>query len=574
MLRKICKPKFLLAIIILIASLLRLYKLTVNPVSLFGDELDLGYQAYSILKTGQDYYGNFIPIHFHSLAEWRTPLYLYSAVPTVAIWGISPLGVRIPAAIFGILGVLAIYLLAKELTKNETVALISAGVLTISPWHLQYSRAGFEATQMIFFLLLGLWLFFKCLNTKNGKYLWLSVTCLVLTPWVYSTAKLFTPLLLIFLFLVYRKEILVFKKRNLIWSVVAGLIVGIPIAYSTFFGGGAQRFSYLSVFTDPVTESTVGEARLQDARMRGTLIAGTTPEFLDRVFHNKFTFWGTTIIRNYLQPFSTEFLFIQGDPDLRQSIGTGEFYKVDAVILFIGALLFFTKCKEGKTKALILFWIIAGILPAAITRDGGNHATRLILILPPLIFLISYGLVEIYRLLSPKYKLIFVASYLFLLALGFAGYEHTYWVHYPYNSERWWHAGFEESFDYIKSVDSQYDRIFISMQGEPAYIFFAGWYEYPPVKWHQGFPFKSTYVDGFGRISYIDKYYFGSPNDGASIYDLSKYITSKDLYMAVAKEVGPNLILSPGNVPNGLKLLKAVAYPSGEPAYYIFTKSQ
>jgi hypothetical protein len=111
------------------------------------------------------------------------------------------------------------------------------------------------------------------------------------------------------------------------------------------------------------------------------------------------------------------------------------------------------------------------------------------------------------------------------------------------------------------------------MQGEPAYIFFAGWYEYPPDKWHQGFPFKSVYVDGFGRISYIDKYYFGSPNNGDSIYDLSKLITSKDLYMAVAKEVGANLILDPGNVPNGLKLLKAVAYPSGEPAYYIFTKS-
>src|SRR4030043_1754667 len=97
----------LLAVVVL-ASFLRLWKLDRVPVSLFGDELEVGYQAYSILKTGRDYSGNFMPIHFQSLAEWRTPLYLYSAVPAVAVFGITPWGVRLPAAIFGILGVLAI----------------------------------------------------------------------------------------------------------------------------------------------------------------------------------------------------------------------------------------------------------------------------------------------------------------------------------------------------------------------------------------------------------------------------------------------------------------------------------
>jgi len=571
MFKKILNVRFLLALIIVVASFLRLYKLTVNPPSLFGDELDLGYQAYSILKTGRDYYGNFMPIHFHSLAEWRTPLYLYSAVPTVAVWGISPLGVRVPAAIFGILGVLAIYLLVREISRRESIGLISAGLLAISPWHIQYSRAGFEATQMLFFLLIGLWLFFKCINSKNGQYLWLSVFSLVLTPWVYSTAKLFTPIFMIFLFLLYRKEILAFPKRQKIYAVVAGLIVGLPIALSTLFGGGAQRFSYISVFSDPTTEGAIGEARLEDARARGPLVTGTSPLFLDRVFHNKFSYWGSTIVQNLLQPYSTEFLFIKGDSDPRQSVGLGEFYKVDAIILVLGFVLFFAKFADKKIKYVMLFWLIAGVIPAALTVDGGNHATRLILILPPLIFLISYGLFAFNKILPRKFSPVFWGIYVLFLLIGFLGYQHTYWVHYPYTSERWWHAGFKESFDYIKSMDSQYDRIFFSMQGEPVYIFFAGYYQYPPDKWQQGFPFKSTWVDGFGRISYIDKYYFGSPNDGASIYDLPKFITNKDLYLAVAKEVGPNLIIDPGNVPNGLKLLKAIPYPSGEPAFYIFT---
>src|SRR3972149_9040197 len=109
--------KIILLVILIIASFLRLWKISEVPVSLFGDELDVGYQAYSVLKTGKDYYGNFMPIHFHSLAEWRTPLYLYSAVPTVALFGVSPLGVRLPAAIFGIANIWLLYLLVRELTK-------------------------------------------------------------------------------------------------------------------------------------------------------------------------------------------------------------------------------------------------------------------------------------------------------------------------------------------------------------------------------------------------------------------------------------------------------------------------
>ncbi len=102
--------KKILFAILALATILRLWRISDVPVSLFGDELDVGYHAYSILKTGKDYSGNSWPLHFQSLAEWRTPLYLYSAVPTVALFGISPLGVRLPAAIFGVLGIFAFYL--------------------------------------------------------------------------------------------------------------------------------------------------------------------------------------------------------------------------------------------------------------------------------------------------------------------------------------------------------------------------------------------------------------------------------------------------------------------------------
>jgi len=410
---KITKNQKLILIgILLIASFLRLWRLSEVPVSLFGDELDVGYHALSILKTGKDYSGNPWPLHFQSLAEWRTPLYLYSVVPTVALFGISPLGVRLPAAVFGLLGVWAMYLLVRQLTKNEALALVSAAVLTFSPWHIQYSRAAFEVTQLLAILLFGLYFFFKSLpvarryGPKKGKWLWVSAALLALTPWVYSTAKLFTPLLLIFLFLVWRKDILKLSKRYLVWAVLALALIGAPVAYSTLFGGGVQRFSYLSVFTDPTRETEIGAAREFDARVRGEISLGLQPTLADKLTHNKFIFWTEKVVNNYFQAISFDFLFIKGDLNLRHSIdGVGQFFWIEAVALILGLILFFAKSKDRKLKALLAFWILVGIIPAAITRNGGRHATRLILILPPLVFLITYGLVRGVKLFKPRLRL-------------------------------------------------------------------------------------------------------------------------------------------------------------------------
>ena len=67
---------------------------------MFGDEVDVGYQAYSLFKTGRDLYAQAFPTYIHSLSEWRAPLLMYATVPTVAAFGTSELGVRLPQVIF------------------------------------------------------------------------------------------------------------------------------------------------------------------------------------------------------------------------------------------------------------------------------------------------------------------------------------------------------------------------------------------------------------------------------------------------------------------------------------------
>ena len=349
-------------------------------------------------------------------------------------------------------------------------------------------------------------------------------------------------------------------------GVIAGLIIGIPIFYSTIFGGGTQRFGYISIFTDPTTEPEVGTARLNDARARGELGTGLNPTFVDRAIHNKFTFWGKNIIDNYFRAFSTDFLFVKGDINLRHSIGTGEFYKVEALALILGVIFFFSsKILDTRYKILIVFWILAGVIPAAITREGANHATRLIIILPPLVFLIAYGVKKVLAF----NKLVFLILF-GVWILGFGDYLHNYYSHYPFASERWWHAGWGEGIKSVKSLESQYDKVAISMAGEPAWIFFAGHYMYSPAAWQANFPIgNDVELPGFGKVSHIDKFYFGSPSGG--LYDWGQVLDEKMLFLANASEVKVNLILEPERTPGDLTLIKSIAYPSGEPAMYLFS---
>ena len=56
------KQAILVSLIVLIAGFFRLYQLGDVPPSPDWDETALGYNAYSISKTGKDEYGTFLPL--------------------------------------------------------------------------------------------------------------------------------------------------------------------------------------------------------------------------------------------------------------------------------------------------------------------------------------------------------------------------------------------------------------------------------------------------------------------------------------------------------------------------------
>ncbi len=562
------RPKqILLVLIILLALILRVWRLDLVPISLFGDELDVGYQAYSILKTGKDYSGNFFPLHFKSLAEWRTPLYLYSSVPTVALFGINAWGVRLPAAIFGVLGVLAFYLLVKELTKNESLGLLSAFLLAVSPWHLHYSRAGFEVTEMLFLYILGV--FFLLLSLRGKNTLWLAAILLALTPWAYNTAKLFLPLTIIVVLIIWRDKFKAISKQRLILALIAFSIFAAPYTFNTLFGGGTQRIQSISIFNNPTIIPQMGFDRLNDIKMRNGVTYSVS--IVDKLFHNQIISFSEIFSRNYFQAFSTNFLFTDGDVlNLRQASGS-EFYKIESIFLLLGLFFLIVIQLDKKVKTFLFFWLIVSPIPSSLTKGGGDHATRLILMLPVLTILIAFGMYYSYVKINQKFKSLSIILISMGLFLSFLYYQHNYWIHYPWESERWWQAGFENSIKLAVKESSNYEKVILSSANEPALVFFLGWSMYPPEVFQKEYSSYALNKEIKPTLS-LGKFEFPPVGQGLSLYEIGSKLSKKVLYVATAKEVVVDLNKEPERLPKDISLVKTINYPSGAPAFYFFTK--
>src|SRR3972149_11059967 len=130
---------FLLLLTIL-GGFFRFYQITKNPISLSIDEVAFGYNAFSILKTGRDEYGKFLPLTFKSTGDYKNPVPIYLMVPSVALFGLNEFSVRFPTALIATLSIPLFFLFFMEISGSQIISLVATLFLTISPWHIYYSR--------------------------------------------------------------------------------------------------------------------------------------------------------------------------------------------------------------------------------------------------------------------------------------------------------------------------------------------------------------------------------------------------------------------------------------------------
>ena len=194
------KNNLLLIIILLIAFSIRFINLNSTP-ALNPDEAALGYNAYSLIQTGKDEHGDSWPLHFKSFGDFKPGGYVYLALPFVKVLGLNTLAVRLPNLILSLLTIFFLYKLVFLLSKSEILALLSSSVLALSPWHIHFSRGAWESSAALSFILIGTYFFFKSINVKFLLNFNLFVLFYVLSLYIYHSARLISPLIVLILFL-------------------------------------------------------------------------------------------------------------------------------------------------------------------------------------------------------------------------------------------------------------------------------------------------------------------------------------------------------------------------------------
>lgn len=501
-----------LVVILLLAIFTRFWNLTNLPPSLFSDEVDAGYQAMVFNHTGNDYFGNKYPVHFHSFSDWRTGADIYS-IAFFENLGFNPgISVRLPSAIFGLVSVGLIFLI--------TNSPIAAFLLAISPWAIHYSRSGFEVSGMIMVILLGIYFWQKYLKSFKLPLLQASIFFFCLSPYFYSTANLFLPIIAVLILVIWHENILKFNVKHLVISLIFGILLMAPLLVDTVEGKSGFRFSYIGIFTMPHLEQITDTQRYEDILLSHPGQIGVATPLLSKILHNKYELMAQKFISNYFQSFSTDFLFLTGDNNIRQGFGGhGLLYLLDAPLLVLGLFYFFKK--PDKLGTLFFWFLLLAPIPFALTRDSNSaHATRLILMLPSLIFFITRGIGKKYYLL-PVYLLFFLSFW------------HYYTIHYPQASAVDWHSGMKESV--LATNSDKTDSIYFSDTFEPFLPFFLFYHPYlpadhSPVSQHL-VHLQNSFFDGQDIDNH---YFFGHLNwDKAANSANSIFVVPQDEYLSL-----------------------------------------
>jgi len=470
--------KVFLLIILVFSFFLYFYKNTSFPPSLFSDEVDANYQAFIFNNRKSDYFGNKFPIHFHSFADWRTSFYIYSIAFVQKIIGHTDLAARLPSVIFGVLSVFAFYLILSILFRNKIWSIIGSFLFSITPWLFHYSRTGFEATGMLLFLLLGIYFWIKFIKFHQDKFLFLSSVSFIVTIYFYSTAKLFLLFLGLTILFLWFKTIISLPFKSKIILILIVLITTFPFVSDTIKGRAGYRFSYINIFNDPTISKTVDYLRYQDSIMISGQQIGLKPSLVSKIYHNKITQISEKFIRNYFSAYSTDFLFLKGDGNLRQGIQTlGNLLFLDFFFIIIGiSSVFIKKSSNQKFYLFFLIALICAPIPFSITRDSPfPHATRLILMLPFLSLFSLLGIKQIYKISKSK---IIITSIIFLYLICFSYFIHQYYFHYPNTSARDWHFSMKEAV--IKATNSDYQKKYFTNSPESFLPFFLNYSQYLP----------------------------------------------------------------------------------------------
>jgi 4-amino-4-deoxy-L-arabinose transferase-like glycosyltransferase len=482
-----------LIFILVVVWLFLLYFLSSKTLPGFNaDEAAFGYNAYSILETGKDEYGTFLPLRLKSFGDYKLPLYSYLSVPFIMLFGLNEVSTRMVGHLSGIFLVFVIYLITKQAFKKKWVANVSIIFAAVSTWVQITSQHAHETTLAT--LLIGLSFYFLLRFVDSQKLLDMLFSFLLITTslFAYHTTKIiFFPMIVILLYTLIKHHTIkkIKFKFNLLLALLSltGLLILGLFVYSEL-RMPAKRVNNLLVFNHSSISLTTKDA---------------ATEFRFTPFAIKDFVAGMKVINNYLSYFSPEFLIGKGDPNPRfgyPNISLITF--VQFIFLGFGVFQIFIK-KQKKGMYLLILLLVVPFGGALAWQEYAY--TRVHPMILGLIPIASYGIYETFR--EKKYLAtitVIISIFISLTSLFY------YFVHYPRKAvvAEAWQAGYKELVTTVNNNLNKYDNFYITKKHGQPYIFFLFYNQYLPGKYQAEASLSKPDEYGFGQVESFSKYQF------------------------------------------------------------------
>ena len=325
--------------------------------------------------------------------------------------------------------------------------------------------------------------------------------------YTYHSARVITPLLLLGLAVLYRKDI--FIKKNTKSLITAFLIAGfclVPLAMTFIGEAGTSRFSGVGIFADSGPFWRVNELRGQHLNPFS---------LFPKIIHNRYLEYGVLFFDNWMRHFSGNFLFISGDEIQRNRVPEmGQMYLAEIPFLILG--LYFLIKNKPKNWQIIVWWLFVSPVAAALTFQS-PHAIRALNMVIPLVVITAYGVVNCLGFLKQKFSVNYQRIFYFLFFIFylyfFSYYLHQYYVHYPKIYPSAWEYGFKDLVDYVKTKENSFEKIYITGKYDQPYILFAFYLKYLPIEFQKEASLTERDQFGFSTVEHFGKYFFGEINN-------------------------------------------------------------
>ena len=363
--QKKIKIYLILILILAFGFFLRVYNINNAPPGVYPDEAVNGQDALRTLDTGNFQW-------FYPDNQGREGLMMNLVALCFKLFGVSVLTLKLPAIVFGTLTILGVFLLTKELFKNNRIGLISAFLTAFSFIAINFNRISFRANLLPFVLVFTFYFLFRGINTKKIYNYAIGGFIFGIGVHTYIAFRI-APLILFALlvsFLLSRRHFLKEYWKPIVVFIVFSFISAAPMIYTLFVSHPEymeSRSSSISILSPQVNQGHLLQTFFRSFGL--SLI--------------KYNFWGDQNWKHNYPPYPIL------DPITGMAFLFGFLYSFFNLFKYL-YLRFVKKHRavELDKYTLLISWFFAMLVPEFMTAEGNPHALRSIGTLP-VVFIFS-----------------------------------------------------------------------------------------------------------------------------------------------------------------------------------------